>query len=335
MTTPPTRRTIFSLAAGLGFLLLCEPVSADNLQTATLTFAASGATGPCPDEESFRNQVAARLGYQPFEQDGEHHVSVTLRAVRDRVHGRAEVLRSGQANPGVRELDGEITKCEALVSALATTVAIAIDPVRSVQPAIVAPPPATNDRPPPEPPPPPPEQRAPPQAPPSSHSPRITIFGTAGALAAVGLAPGPAVGGGVGVGLRRDVLSLEVSGQVETTPGTTRADSGDRVQATVFSAVLSPCGHLGRWLACGTGRLGVLQGRAPDVVHPSLGTSLIAALGARGGYILPLSSALALRGLVSAEFPLVRTSLTIDGASVWTAPPFAAAFELGVVVTVP
>ena len=331
-------RAIFSLAAGFVCLLFGETVSADNLQTATLTFVVTGATGPCPDEESFRNQVAARLGYQPFVQGGEHHVSVTLRAVRDRVHGRAEVLRSGQAKPGVRELDGKTVKCDSLVAALATTVAIAIDPVKSEQPVTVAAPLAASDRPlPPEKPPPspPPQPHAPPQVPASSHSLPVVIFGTAGARAAVGLTPGLAVGGGVGVGLRRGVLSLEVSGQVETTPKATRANSGDRLEATVFSAMLSPCGHWGSWLACAAVRLGVFQGRAPDVVHPSLGTSLAMALGARGGYILPISSALALRGLLSAEFPLVRTSLAIDNVSVWTSPPLSASLELGVVVTVP
>lgn len=340
-----TRRVILALYAGLVLLLLSgRPVSADELQTASLTFSATGLGARCPDEESFRNQVAARLGYQPFVQDGKHRASVTLRIVGDRVRGRAEVLRFGQSTAGVRELDGEIEKCETLTAALATAVAIALDPVRSAQPATPAapPPPATDVRlapppPPLAPPPLPPEQPGPPpvQSAAPSRTSRIALFGTAGAIGAVGLMPGLAMGGDAGVGLRFEVLSLELSGRVETMPTAARADSGDRLEATMFSAVLSPCGHLGRWLACGIGRVGALQGRAPDVVHPSLGTSLFGAIGARGGYVLPLSSALALRGLASAEFPLVRTSLVIDKASVWTAPPAAAALELGVVVTVP
>jgi hypothetical protein len=53
------------------------------------------ATRQSVDEESFRHQVAARLGYQPFTRDGKHRVSRTLTAARGRVRVRAEVTRSG------------------------------------------------------------------------------------------------------------------------------------------------------------------------------------------------------------------------------------------------
>ncbi len=61
-------------------------------------------------------------------QDGAHRVFVMLNAALGRVHGRAEGTRAGQTVAGVRELDDNIDGCEALASALATTVATAIDP---------------------------------------------------------------------------------------------------------------------------------------------------------------------------------------------------------------
>ena len=325
-------RLCFALA------LLATRASAENEpETARLVYVANGIGARCPDEESFRHQVAARLGYQPFTPDGKHRVAVTLTIAGRRVRGHAEVLRSGQTAAGVRDLDGELDKCEPLTSALATAVAIALDPVRSAQPAGVvppSPPSPTGD-------PPPPPARLPetPVAPPppasSTSQTRKVLFGSAGVLGAVGLMPGAAVGADLGVGLRFEAVSVELSGRVETMPGSVRTDSGDRLEATALSALLAPCVHLGRWIACGSGRLGSLQGRAPDVVQPNLGKSLFGAVGARAGYVLPLSPVFALRGIASADLLVVRTSLLIDGAAVWTAPPVAAGLELGVVVSVP
>jgi hypothetical protein len=159
--------------------------------------------------------------------------------------------------------------------------------------------------------------------------PRVTFFGAAEAIASFGLAPGPAVGGQVGVGLRRGAASLEASGRIETTTQPVQVDSGDRIEATVFSGFLAPCAALGPWLGCLTGRVGAFQGRAPDVVNPSLGTSAFGAVGARAGYVLYVTRVVAFRALGFVELPVVRTALVIDRATVWTAPPLMGGLMLG------
>ena len=318
--------------------MLCasDAFASDEPATATLAYV-SNVGARCPDDESFRHRVAARLGYQPFSPDGKHRVSIRLRAASARVNGHAEVTRAGQSSPGVRALESPIEDCESLVSALAVAVAIALDPVRSAGPPLEEPSPAIG--PPPEAPEPPlvvasPSPDSPAREAPSRDSHR-SFFGAVSAAGSVGLLPGLSMGGAVGVGLRLEAISVEIAGRAETMPSAVRVASGDRLEATTLSALLAPCAHLHRWSACGVGRAGVIQGRAPDVVAPTLGSSLFGTVGVRVGYELPLSAMVALRALASAEVPLVRTALVVSGAEVWTAPPAMAGVEMGVVVSVP
>lgn len=321
--------------AGCAVGLVASPAFAgDELATAQLTYIANrDAVGRCPDEESFRNQIAARLGYQPFTTTGRHRVAVSLAAARGRVHGRAEVTRAGRTAPGVRELDDQIDNCEALASALATTVAIALDPVRGLGPAPepVAPPPLPpplyDDRGPEPLAPPPPEQRAPPQP--------IRFFAGAGGVFSLGVAPGPAIGAEAAVGARREAFSLELSARIETMTGSERVATGDRVEATVLSGALAPCGELGVFVGCVFGRVGAFQGRAPDVVNPSLGTTVFGAVGLRAGVRFVVWRWISLETLAEAGLPLVRTSLRIGADNAWTAPPAFFGGRLALVVLFP
>jgi hypothetical protein len=312
-------------------LLGSARASAEELETARLTYRAPA--NSCPDEESFRHQVAGKLGYEAFTEDGKHRASVIVRLERGRIRGRAEVTRRGQSAPGVRELDGEQGQCEALVAALATAVAIALDPVRGMQPA--APPPAPPASAPQivvvreEPAPPPEEKKE--EAP----APRAHVFGVADGVVSLGLAPAPAAGGQVGVGLAWQTLSIEATGRIEATTGPEPVDSGDRIEATVYSALLSPCAALDAWALCITGRVGAFQARAPDVLNPNLGTSLFGAVGARAGYVLRLGQVVSLRALAFVELPLVRTSLLINQVTVWTAPPVLGGLAVGAVFSAP
>ncbi len=290
---------------------------------AELAFKAS--EPDCPDEASFRNLVIARLGYDPFQAGARVKVTVDVSKQSDKLVGRA-VIDRGQASSGTRVLSGEIDRCEALATAIATTVAMALDPGRTLAkaegrepPPPVSPTPPTvlvireRDEPPPTPPAQPPSV---PSAPPA----RVSLLGGVGGSASVGVAPGPTLGADVGVTLQRNSLSLELSGRGETTVGDTRVPTGDRVDVTVYSAALAPCAHLGGLSGCVLVRLGAFQSRSSDVVTPTLRTSTYGAAGLRGAYTLPLGSTFALRGAVEGALPLVRMTLHIDGAPVWTAP---------------
>jgi hypothetical protein len=311
---------------------------ADELETATLTYEARDVGARCPDAESFGRQVAARLGYPPFVAAGKHRVVVRLSGAGGKVHAHAEVTRAGSTTPGTRDLESEIDKCETLTQALATAVAIALDPVRgSGGPAAelppLPPPPAEPPRTTPEPAPPPPPEAPAAIAPLAPARDPVVLFATAGVVGSDGLLPGVSLGGDVGFGLAISRFSLEASGRLEAMPTSARVDSGDEVTATVFSALLAPCVHLGGWALCALGRVGALQARAPNLAEPGLGTTIFGTLGAGVGYELPVSSIVALRALAAVEAPLVRTVLEIDQASVWIAPPVTAGLELGLVVS--
>jgi len=327
-------RSLVRLVTLAALLLPSASVAADELETATLTYEARDVGARCPDAESFGRQVAARLGYQPFVPAGKHRVVVRLSGVAGRVHAHAEVTRAGSTTPGARDLESDLDKCETLTLALATAVAIALDPIHSAgAPSAELPP-----LPPPEPPRTPPDPEAPAREitpPPASVPSRepVLLFATAGLFAADWILPGVSLGGDVGIGARIGRFSLEASGRLEAMPAPVQLDSGDQVTGTVFSALLAPCVHLGAWVVCALGRVGALQARAPDLVQTNLGTTIFGTLGARIGYELPLSSVVAFRALASVEAPLVRTVLEIDQTSVWVAPPLTAGLEIGLVVS--
>ncbi|CAN5885579.1 hypothetical protein BH11MYX4_BH11MYX4_22920 [soil metagenome] len=285
----------------------------------------------CPDAASFRDLVAARLGYDPFDDTGALDVTVEITMQRGKLQGRAEVAREAMPS-GTRELSGELDRCEPLATALATTVAIALDAghdAPQVEPATIVPPPLA----------PPPSSvlavRENQDVPPPSRPPRppgVSLVAFAGAVASAAVAPGPTFGPDLGAGFRIGSLSLEASARVETTLSDARVSATNHVDATIFSAGVVPCAHLGALAGCFFGRIGAFHARAVDVANPSLHTWIFAAAGLRGAYTLPLSTSVGLRGALEAGLPLVRTSLEIDDRSVWTAPPVFAGASVALLV---
>jgi hypothetical protein len=308
---------------------------AEGMHAAHLTYVVPPSFPQCPDEESFRNQVAARLGYEVFSGGGEE-VSVTLTAHRGRVQGRAVLSRAGDGGAGVRELEAPLEECSSVVSALATAVAIALDPVHSMTPVVrSAPPPVA-----PAvaeaaavPPPPPPPPSSPPPSPPRGET--LRVSGVGDVLATLGEAPGPTLGGELGVALRYGLLVAEARARVDAMVSPARVPSGDRLAATVYSLVLSPCAQLGPWRGCVVGRAGLFEGDDPDVANGPLGTSAFASLGLEGGYVLAVVRQLRLRGLVMVEVPLVRTSLNVGSSRQWLAGPVMGGLALGVDLSPP
>jgi hypothetical protein len=164
-------------------------------------------------------------------------------------------------------------------------------------------------------------ERAVPAPAPASRGSELELAAVLGSSASAALGPAPMLGVEVGLALRSQRVSIEAAVRAETTVGTVHAANGDRIDASVLSGGLSPCAHLGRFAGCALARFGSFQASAPDVAAPSLRGLAFVALGARASYAVAFSTALALRGAIEAGFPLVRTSLDIDGSPVWVAPP--------------
>jgi hypothetical protein len=324
----------------LSVLATVGPARADERASVRLGYDASRADAGCPDESSFRNLVAARLGYDPFIGPALDRVDIEIVRSGAQLRGHASILRAGTKVSGGREIVGLPGECEAVTAALATTVAIALDPVHAMAPAAALPPLS----PPPTAVPPAPPAVAPitlismpqpmvlhePPAPPPREP--IRLYGTAAAVASVAAAPSVTLGGEIGVGFGVRAFSLELMGRVEGMPGAARVPSGDRLEVTLITAAIVPCAHLGGFNACAFGRLGALQGYAPDVATPTLQTSVFASAGVRSGYTFELSRVIGIRGELEAGFPLVRTLLGVNNTPVWTASPVIGALSVGAVV---
>ena len=73
----------------------------NDRETARLVYVVAANASGCPDEESFRNLVTARLGYDPFEPDGKHAAAVEITREAGRLRAwllaAEELRRRGEA----------------------------------------------------------------------------------------------------------------------------------------------------------------------------------------------------------------------------------------------
>jgi hypothetical protein len=317
------------------FFAVTRPALADDKAFATLSYSAAE---HCPDETSFRDQVNARLGYDPFVADAPRRVDVSITSEHGKLVGSAAISTSGNSTTP-RELNAKPEQCGALVTALATTIAIELDAIKTPRQYWTPP----ND--------PPlipadsatqaptrgetataPSPKQAPAATPLTPANPISLTAFAGLEGSLGVAPGPTFGAELGASLGKSLFSVELSGRAETMFAAASMSSGDRVQASLFSGALGPCLTFDRVGACALFRLGAFEGRAATVQNPSTEFSPFAAIAARVSYALPLAIWLALRGGFELGVPLVRTALDVDNRSIWTAPPVFGAVSLSLVV---
>jgi hypothetical protein len=116
----------------------------------------------CPSEKQLRAEVSAILGYAPFDKHARRAMSCVLWAQGDTFHARVQLKDAKTRHSlGVRELSATGPGCEALGSAVALAMALAIDPLAQ-----------------------PPPQRLPPPAPPAAAPPAVASGAYAGAAAA-------------------------------------------------------------------------------------------------------------------------------------------------------
>lgn len=302
---------------------------------ADLVYDAGTAPG-CPDASSFTHLVGARLGYDPFVTGSDRLLSVKIEERPEGLVGTVW-LEDARGAPRRRSMTAGHGECASLAEALATAVGIALDPLfqpPAPPPAPLAPPPEPTPAPLPAPPLVPDRPPTPP-APPSAETPAVRFRAHAGPATAFGLMPGPTLGVAVGAGVRFQSVSVVVEGRLDALPAEVELDSGDRVEAASLTAGPTLCLHVSWWLGCGTSQLGAFQSTSQSVARPAPSGSFSARLGFGTGAELELSPQLGLRFLAELGVPLVRTSLRIDDAAVWTAPPLHATLGVGVAVGLP
>lgn len=204
-----------AVRTGLAFsaLLLALTAHADERPRQRLVYSVDPGISGCPDGVQLRDQVAARLGYDPFvERGGDGEVLLRISRARAALVGRLEMrdrrAAAGEVATRARELASASGDCEELVASLSVMVAVAIDPLSITRRAGATPAvsPATA------PPPPPPPAEAPTGEPTRpaelpvqerrgpSTAPRLRV--QTGPSVVFGATPAPDVAVSVGVGAR-------------------------------------------------------------------------------------------------------------------------------------
>jgi len=302
--------------------------------TAHLVYARGEGAEKCPDDDSLRADVAAHLGYEPFESDDVRTIVVTIAKAGRGLRGKIVVRGAAGETLGKRELASAETDCAELASALVLAVSIAIDPLQlaraSPPPSAPAPvvasvlaTPVLESAP----------ARAaaeePVRAPPPPGDP-VTWRLALGAGTAIGAEPAPSFGATIEGGVRWRKASFGLEGRLDL-PASLEDASGTGVRASRVAGTFVPCLHEGVFLVCGLGTLGVLQGSGLGVTNATSDTTVLATAGARLGVEWPVYGVLAVRVAADGAATLTRTTLHVAGQSLWTTPPFLAGLGLAAV----
>jgi hypothetical protein len=320
----------------------------------TLSYRSAKSATSCPDENTFRSLVAARLGYDPFVSAGVRTLAVDFERRGNEVVGRLDLSTDGDARSVKRTLRTSAGDCFELATSMALVVAVAVDP--NALPGN-GPPSAT-----PEPPvPAPPASKTPtsdslattkpapaaPRGPARSERPeraganlRLELAG----LLTGGVVPSLSAGGRAGVGLDFGTWSVRAEGWFVSAGSRDNPVGPGEVSAFALAGSLAPCVEaiaadaFGLEL-CAVGSLGTLRSTAKEVTRAAPTSTLLASLGPRVATIVMFSHVLGLGIAAEAPFSLARAHLYIDDggvrSEVWAQPRVGFIVAASIVASIP
>jgi hypothetical protein len=337
--------------------------SASGLPKARLEYSRGPGAEDCADAHAVAEAVATRLGYDPFDPVAADAMRAHIERDADRFAAvLALVDRAGNIRAERRlETTGG---CAELVSAVALSMSIVIDPERAAEgtpastPAAQQPPsqvtPAEPDvtkqkapsavvrRRKPAPRPPSQQSRArdersaatadrvrAPDDP--QHRPPLLLRLTTGAHLAFGLEPGTAPGASISAGARLGRWSLSLGGRYDATAGRDVSPRGT-IHADLLGATLTPCVHHGLFVACAVGLVGSMQAKSTGVAESDSDSELFAALGLRLGIEHSIADGLAWQASADLLAALRPLSARLNDSSVWDMPRASATLATGLVL---
>ena len=309
-------------------------VAAAAPRTAKLSYTRGAGASDCPDVEVIRAGVAARLGYEPFDDRAERVVLAAVSRAGHVLEARIQIAGADGKAVAERKLASHQSDCSELASAMELAISIAIDPLAGSRPrADPAPPPPSPL--PPAPPPPPRvivvREPAPPPAPaPPPSAPKVPIVFQVrlGGLGSLGAAPSAAVGGTVQVSLRRGWFSLGLEGRGDVASTTELDFNGARIgemETSSLMGALVPCAFRGVLEGCALLSAGQIRASSRGLAMPQQVTAPSQAVGARVGLDIPLGSVLSAGAHAHVLAPVTETVLRISGQPVWTSPAISGA----------
>jgi hypothetical protein len=320
-----------------------SPARADTREVrARLSYEVMPGAEACRGERSVHEQVALRLGYDPFHDDAEEHVKVRLSPRPGGLRAVITTEQPGEA-PALRELDSDGAGCDELLQSVVLTVSLAIDPTSLTRapptpepPSLPVTPPEAEVRLEPSPAPVPPsaprsEGAAPPRNP-------WNVELSAAVRAGYALLPG---GGSVGplvdlrVGKGGWALLAEAGADLPTGSANNPNGKGS-VTASLLRGGLGACAVRAWFIACAQLDAGELEGtgQGSATVTGLTGSSVFLDAAAAAGVDLTITSALRLEILADLVVPITRTTLgfgVLNGMEVpaWRSPELAGLLTAG------
>jgi hypothetical protein len=335
------RRRCADFVAPVVVLAIALPLAAAPVRTARLSYSRGADASDCPDSDVVHAGVAARLGYEPFDDRGEVAVSATVSRVGRRLEARIKITDATGKTTAERKLSSRQSDCSELASAMELAISIAIDPLVGNRPKPDPPAPLPSPPVPPAPAQPPTviivrEQAPPPpvqskvEAPPTVPT---TFQVRLGGLGAVGSAPAAVVGGMVQASARRGSFSVALEGRGDL-PSSTELYAGPmrvgEMQASLLIGSLVPCAHRGVLEGCVLLSGGTIRASGHDLADSRHVSAPFLGVGARVGLEVPLGGVLSAGIHADVLAPITETILRVSGVAVWTSPPISGALGLTV-----
>lgn len=294
--------------------------SVGNRPAVQLELGRGAGAEACPDVQSMKGAVTARLGYSPFVDRSQARITVQFERGGSGLRARVE-RREASKRAAVRELSSQAADCTDLARSVELAIAVAVDPVAWLQPDL--PPSAQEPRPTAEPSPEPAAVK-PPQAatqmPPEKATParRWGFEMGLGGFGAWGTGPA-AVGGGIlHVGTQTGLFGLALEGRTEL-PSSARYGAG-RVVTHQLVGTLVPCVRWRFLGGCALASFGKFQAASEGLLEPKQPETLTAQLGGRLEGLFTIFGPWQLVAHGDVLAPLTRVSVTVGGTTAWVAP---------------
>jgi hypothetical protein len=313
-----TLRTVLLVGATIAILASSPRAAASPRAATRLSYVRDLSAATCPDESVLRQEIAQRLGYDPIAPAARDRVSAVLTSADERFRAVVQYEDEAGRVRGARELDAN--DCGELVSSIALTVVILLDPPGAHAAPPLAPEPADVPVVPVVAPPPPPSDRAPPR----DAQGRARLRTGAGSLGSVGVAPAPALGFYAFAGAQLERWSVDAEGRADLPASSTDA------RTSLVLGTVAPCLREGLLLFCATASFGVLHGEGLGAGEPRRASTFYSAVGPRMAVELPVAPFLRFHARVDGAVPLTPTTLRQAGAEIWTTPTVGGSVGLGV-----
>lgn len=300
-----------------------------------LSYNLGPGTKSCPPEQVLHDEVARRMGYDPFTPDAADRVVTTLS-----LSPRASTATVQFYDTGDHRWDDETFtvpdhNCMAAVTGVAIYLSYMFAP-------FIVPPKAAPIPPTPEPPPPPPTEaptpppaRAPASSTPMPASPPPTPLSSArrrswlvelggGPFVAFGIAPGVAIGGALHVGLHLPSIPLSIALEGRADLPASAAVEGSphaHLQTNLVGGSVIPCwGPHTLGLLCGVATVGRVSGEISGISNPKVGRAVYLGTGLRAGLEAQVIDHVKGRVFGDMLVTVVPAQANLAGGDVWHTP---------------